>query len=92
MKTVQTPDACFDGLHEYPFSPHYAEVPDLDGGSLRVHYVDEGPPDTPAIVFIHGNPSWSYAWRNVIPVSSKLATERSPSIWWDLDARTNPPR
>ena len=67
MKTVQTPDACFDGLHEYPFSPHYAEVPDLDGGSLRVHYVDEGPPDTPAIVFIHGNPSWSYAWRNVIP-------------------------
>ena len=67
MKTLQTPDACFEGLHEYPFSAHYAEVPDLDGGSLRVHYVDEGPPEAPGIVFIHGNPSWSYAWRNVIP-------------------------
>ena len=68
MKTLQTPDMCFVDLHEYPFAPNFAEVPDLEGGSLRVHYVDEGPRDAHPVVFIHGNPSWSYAWRNVIPV------------------------
>jgi len=39
-----TPDDRFDGLAGYPFSPHYEEIPDGDGGKLRVHYVDEGPP------------------------------------------------
>jgi len=67
MKIIRSPEACFEGLHEYPFEPNYAEVPDLEGGSLRVHYVDEGPSDGPPIVFIHGNPTWSYAWRNVVP-------------------------
>lgn len=67
MKVIQTPDSCFEGLHQYPFEPNFAEVPDLDGGTLRVHYIDEGPADGPAVVFIHGNPSWSYAWRNVVP-------------------------
>jgi haloalkane dehalogenase len=68
MQCVRTPEECFEKLHEYPFEPHYVEIPDLDGGTLRVHYVDEGPRDGAPIVFIHGNPTWSYAWRNVVPV------------------------
>jgi haloalkane dehalogenase len=67
MKVISTPDACFEGLFQYPFEPNYAEVPDGEGGTLRVHYVDEGPKDGPPVVFIHGNPTWSYAWRNVVP-------------------------
>ena len=68
MKIIRTPDSCFEGLHEYPFAPHYAEVSDQDGGTLRVHYIEAGPADARPVVFIHGNPSWSYAWRNVVPV------------------------
>jgi haloalkane dehalogenase len=71
LKTLRTPDSRFDNLHEYAFEPHYAEIPDLDGGTLRVHYVDEGPADGAPVVFIHGNPSWSYGWRNVVPAVAK---------------------
>ena len=43
MEVLRTPDERFSDLPEYPFEPHYAEIPDLDGGTLRMHYVDEGP-------------------------------------------------
>lgn len=67
MKTLRTPDSCFDDLHEYPFAPNYVDIPDSEGGKLRVHYVDEGSKDAPPVVMIHGNPTWSYMWRKVIP-------------------------
>jgi haloalkane dehalogenase len=67
MEIIRTPEACFEGLEDYPFAPHYAEIPDLEGGTLRMHYVDEGPKDAPPVVFIHGNPTWSYEWRKMIP-------------------------
>ena len=67
MEILRTPDECFADLAGYPFAPHYAEIPDLEGGRLRMHYVDEGPRDAPPVVMIHGNPSWSYLWRKVIP-------------------------
>jgi haloalkane dehalogenase len=67
MKVIQTPEERFANLPDYPFEPHYAEIPDLEGGTLRMHYVDEGPRDAPPVVMIHGNPSWSYLWRNIIP-------------------------
>ena len=43
MKVLRTPDERFAALPGYPFEPHYSEVPDGDGGTLRIHYVDEGP-------------------------------------------------
>ncbi len=76
MKTLRTPDDRFDGLPGYPFEPHYAEIPDgdaevhggtLPGGTLRVHYVDEGPRDAAPILLMHGEPSWSYLYRKMIP-------------------------
>ena len=72
MEVVRTPDERFAGLPGYPFAPHYAEVvaEDADGdtGPLRMHYLDEGPADGPAVLLLHGQPTWSYLYRTVIPV------------------------
>ena len=68
MKFKRTPDSCFGNLADYPFAPNYLEVDDQEGGKLRMHYVDEGPKDGQLVVMIHGNPTWSYMWRKLIPV------------------------
>ncbi len=67
MQTLRTPDERFDGLEGYPFEPHYAEIADGDGGTLRVHYLDEGPADAAPVLLMHGEPSWSYLYRHMIP-------------------------
>jgi haloalkane dehalogenase len=68
MKVLRTPEERFHDLPGYPFAPHYLEVPDGDGGTLRVHYVDEGPRDAAPVLMLHGEPSWSYLYRTMIPV------------------------
>ncbi len=68
METLRTPDDRFDGLPGYPFDPHYVEVPDGEGGSLRIHHLDEGPADGPVVVCLHGEPSWSFLYRHMAPV------------------------
>ena len=67
MDVLRTSDDRFSGLPGYDFSPHYADVPSGDGGSLRVHYLDEGPSGGGAVLLLHGEPSWSYLYRNVVP-------------------------
>jgi len=62
MKTVRTPDERFEDLPDYNFEPHYANV---DG--LRMHYVDEGREDGDPVLLLHGEPSWSYLYRYMIP-------------------------
>lgn len=68
MKVLRTPDERFADLPGYPFAPHYAEVPDFEGGTLRMHYIDEGPRDGAVVLMLHGEPSWSYLYRKMIPV------------------------
>jgi hypothetical protein len=61
LEFVRTPDERFEGLPGYPFEPHYVMI---DG--LRMHYVDEGPPDGEVVLMLHGQPSWSYLYRKMI--------------------------
>jgi haloalkane dehalogenase len=68
MQTLRTPDERFTALAGYPFAARYVEVPSGDGDSLRVHYVDEGAADAPPVLLLHGEPSWSYLYRTMIPV------------------------
>ena len=63
MEILRTPEERFSDLPGYSFEPHYVEV---DG--LRIHYVDEGPRDAEPVLMMHGEPSWSYLYRKMIPV------------------------
>lgn len=68
MQSLRTPDERFADLLDYPFGPNYIEIDDLDGGRLRVHYLDEGPADGAVVLVMHGEPSWSYLYRKMIPL------------------------
>lgn len=83
MQILRTPDERFADLAGYPFEPHYVEVAATggddaerngdgngDGGdaTLRVHYLDEGPSDGAVVLCMHGEPSWSYLYRRMIPL------------------------
>src|ERR1700677_3022908 len=68
MQTLRTPDDRFADLPRYDFSPHYADVADSEGGTLRMHYLREGDPSAPVVLLLHGEPSWSYLYRKMIPV------------------------
>ena len=63
MELLRTPDEQFTNLPGYPFEPHYVEV---DG--LRIHYVDEGPAGAGPVLMLHGEPSWSYLYRKMVPI------------------------
>lgn len=67
MPVLRTPDERFQNLPGYPFVPHYLTVNDSRLGPIRMHYVDEGPRDGPVVVMLHGEPSWSYLYRKMIP-------------------------
>ncbi len=71
MQTYRTPDTRFASLADFAWEPSYAEVPDLDGGSLQMAYVDAGPADGPVALLLHGEPTWSYLYRHVIGVLAK---------------------
>ena len=64
MDALRTPDDRFADLPGYPFEPRYLDVTD----GLRVHYVDEGPPSAAPVLMLHGEPSWSYLYRTMIPI------------------------
>jgi haloalkane dehalogenase len=63
MESLRTPDERFANLPEFPFEPHYVEI-----NGLRIHYLDEGQGEL--ILCLHGEPSWSYLYRKMIPVLS----------------------
>ena len=64
---LRTPDERFENLQDYPFKPNYIMI---DG--LRIHYLDEGPRDADPIILFHGEPTWSYLFRKMIPILAEL--------------------
>jgi haloalkane dehalogenase/tRNA(adenine34) deaminase len=66
MHALRTPDDRFAALPGFPFAPHYLDsLPSAPG--LRLHYLDEGPRDAPVALCLHGQPTWSYLYRKMIP-------------------------
>jgi haloalkane dehalogenase len=63
MDTIRTPDERFANLPGYSFDPHYVDV-----NGLRMHFVDEGPERAEPVLLLHGEPSWCYLYRKMIPV------------------------
>ena len=66
MHVLRTPDEHFAELPGFDHEPRYAEVPDGDGGELRMSWVEAGPDDGPVALLLHGEPSWSFLYRHVI--------------------------
>ncbi|ODU02625.1 MAG: haloalkane dehalogenase [Pseudonocardia sp. SCN 72-86] len=68
MRVLRTPDDRFTALPGFPYEPRFADVPDGDGGTLRMAWVEDGPADGPVVLLLHGEPSWSFLYRTMIPV------------------------
>ncbi|SPM30011.1 haloalkane dehalogenase [Mycobacterium terramassiliense] len=68
MQTLRTPDDRFDDVPDFPYAPRYCEIPDGEGGALRVAWVEDGPRDADPVLMLHGEPSWSYLYRKMIPI------------------------
>jgi haloalkane dehalogenase len=66
MKCLRTPEADTEGLRGYPFAANYLNV-DAGDGPVRMHFVDHGPLGGPVMLLLHGEPSWSYLYRKMIP-------------------------
>jgi haloalkane dehalogenase len=64
MLVLRTPDERFSDVPDFPYQPSYVDVED----GLRMAYVAAGPEDGPTVVLLHGEPTWSFLWRSVIPV------------------------
>jgi haloalkane dehalogenase len=70
VESLRTPDDRFADLPDFDHPPNYADVADDEGGSLRMAYVETGPADGPVVLCLHGEPSWSFLYRRMIPTLS----------------------
>ena len=68
MQVLRTPDDRFQCLPGFAFEPRYVEVPTGEEGALRMAYIDEGPREAEIVLLLHGEPSWSFLYRKMIPV------------------------
>ena len=68
MQTLRTPDERFADLPDFPYTPHYCEVDDDEGGTLRMAWIEAGPADADPILMLHGEPTWSFLYRRMIPI------------------------
>ena len=66
MKILRTPDNRFSNLLDYPFKPNYIQL-----GDIRIHYLDEGESSKEVVLLIHGEPTWSYLYRKMVPIVSE---------------------
>jgi haloalkane dehalogenase len=69
MKLLRTPRERFANLTGYPFKPHYLVIRDRrEPVDIRIHTIDEGEADAPVVLMLHGEPSWSYLYRKMVPL------------------------
>lgn len=68
MQLLRTPDGSFAELADFPYIPQFCDVSDDEGGRLRIAWIDEGPDDADPVLMLHGEPSWSYLYRKMIPI------------------------
>jgi haloalkane dehalogenase len=62
-QVLRTPEARFANLPDFAYTPHYTEI-----GGVRIAHIDEGPRDAPIVLLMHGEPTWSFLYRKMIPV------------------------
>jgi haloalkane dehalogenase len=74
MPVIRTPDSQFENLPGYPFEPHYLEL-----NGVRIHYVSEGEGDE-VMLCLHGEPSWSYLYRKMIPILAEQHRVIAPDL------------
>jgi haloalkane dehalogenase len=67
VKKVRTPEERFQNLPAFPWLPRYIEVPDGEGGTVRIAYIDENVRSGETVLMLHGEPSWSFLYRKMIP-------------------------
>lgn len=80
IDALRTPDDRFEGLPSFAFAPHY--VKDLLGyEGLRLHYLDEGRVDGPVFLCLHGQPTWSYLYRKMLPVFAEAGRVIAPDLF-----------
>ena len=70
MTILRTPEERFDGLKDFGFEPNYFEVCHGED-HLRMHYVDENSDSSDVVLLLHGEPTWSYLYRHMIPILTK---------------------
>jgi haloalkane dehalogenase len=68
MQVLRTPDDRFADLPQFDYAAEYSNIDDTEGGTLRVAWVEDGPADGDPVLMLHGEPSWSFLYRKVIPV------------------------
>ena len=92
IDSLRTPDTAFEGLPDWPYPPHYIE--DLEGfGDLRIHYADIGPKDAKTVFLcLHGQPTWSYLYRKMIPVFASAGARVIAPDWLGFGRSDKPVR
>jgi haloalkane dehalogenase len=68
MRILRTPDSFFEGLPDFPWAPHYTMIRDDDGTDIRIAHVEAGDPHGKPLLLLHGNPTWSFLYRRMIPL------------------------
>jgi haloalkane dehalogenase len=66
-RILRTPESCFSGLPGFPFAPHYLTLAGAAGDAPRMHYLDENAGRPLTALLLHGEPTWSFLYRHMIP-------------------------
>jgi haloalkane dehalogenase len=68
MQSLRTSEECFANLPEFPYPAKYCELDDGENGKLRVAWVEDGPAEGNPVLMLHGEPSWSFLYRKMMPI------------------------